>query len=257
MNPMRRWNIAAGNFFFRYRNALFPACFVLMPLIGRPTMVGGPWLDRSLTVFGMLVALLGQLMRLVTIGYEYIERGGRQGKVYASHLVQGGVYALTRNPMYVGNALIAVGMTMVAGAPQIYLGVLPFFLFIYQAIVAAEEVYLRGQFGTAYEQYCAAVNRWWPSLRQIPKALGGRRYDWRSAVRKELSTATGLLTGFVLLPVWRTFFLEGIAAAKAQLPRALLLELVVLSLYGALVYLKQQRRFFYISPHQQGTTVKP
>ena len=248
MGPMRRWNIAAGNFFFRHRNALFPACFVLIPLLGRPTLIGGPWCDRWLTIVGMLVALLGQLMRLVTIGYEYIERGGREGKVYASHLVQGGVYALTRNPMYVGNALITVGMTMVAGAPQIYLVVLPFFLCVYQAIVAAEEVYLRGQFGTAYAQYCAAVNRWWPSWRQIPKALAGRRYDWRSAVRKELSTAAGLLSGFVVLPVWRTFFLEGFAAAKAQASRALLFELVVLSLYGALVYLKHHRRFFYLTP---------
>ena len=254
---MRRWNIAAGNFFFRYRNALFPVCFLLVPLIGRPTMMGGPALDRRLTGLGMLVALLGQLVRLMTIGYEYIERGGREGKVYASRLVQGGVYALTRNPMYVGNALIAVGMTMVAGAPLIYLVTLPFFLFVYQAIVAAEEVYLRGHFGTAYDQYCAAVNRWWPSWRQLPKALGGRRYDWRSAVRKELSTATGLLSGFIWLPVWRTFFLEDFAAAKARAPRALLLELIVLSLYGGLVYLKQQRRFFYVSPHQQSTTAEP
>ena len=248
MDAIRRWNIAAGNFFFRYRNALFPACFVLVPLIGRPLRIGGPALDQGLAVFGMLVALLGELMRLVTIGYEYIERGGREGKVYASSLVRGGVYALTRNPMYVGNALIAVGMTLVAGAALVYLVVLPLFLFIYQAIVAAEEGYLRGRFGAAYDQYCATVNRWWPSLRQIPKALGGRRYDWRSAVRKELSTAAGLLTGFVLLPVWRTFFLEGFAAAKAQAPRALLLELVVLSLYGVLVYLKHHRRFFYIAP---------
>ena len=78
--------------------------------------------------------------------------------------------------------------------------------------------------------------------------MGGRRYDWRSAARKELSTATGLLTGFILLPVWRTFFLEGFAAAKARAPRTLLLELVVLSLYGVLVYLKHHRRFFYIAP---------
>ena len=248
METMRRWNIAAGNFFFRHRNALFPVCFVLVPLIGRPTRMGNPALDRWLTIVGMLVALLGQLMRLVTIGYEYIERGGREGKVYASHLVRGGVYALTRNPMYVGNALIAVGMTMVAGAALVYLVVLPLFLGIYQAIVAAEEGYLRGRFGTAYEQYCAAVNRWWPSWRRIPSALGGARYDWRSAVRKELSTTAGLLTGFIVLPVWRTFYLEGFAAAKANAPWALLLELMVLSLYGVLVFLKHHRRFFYIAP---------
>ena len=210
-------------------------------------MLGGPRLDRWLVIVGALVALFGQAIRLLTIGYEYIERGGKDGSVYASALVQGGVYALTRNPMYVGNALITVGMTMVAGSPLIYLVVPPFFLFVYQAIVATEEVYLRGRFGREYEQYCASVNRWAPSLRRAPTMLGGLRYDWRRAVRKELSTLAGLLTGLVLLPVWRTFFLEGFDAAKRHAPRALMLEVVVLVLYGTLVSLKRQRKLFYVS----------
>ena len=46
---------------------------------------------------------------MLTIGYEYIVRGGRQGKVYAEDLVQGGVFAHSRNPLYLGNLLIIVG----------------------------------------------------------------------------------------------------------------------------------------------------
>ena len=249
---LNKWNVAAGNFFFRYRNALFPVLFVVAALVGRPRILfDTQWLDRLLGGCGVFVALTGQVVRLITIGYEYIERGGKEGKVYASHLVQGGVYALTRNPMYVGNSLIALGITMLTGSPVIYLIVLPFFLFVYQALVAAEETYLRKQFGMAYDQYCARVPRWWPRLDSLRPAFSGLRYDWRQAIRKELSTLAGLCTALILLPVVRTYFLHGREAAQANMPCALTLELGVLGVYGLLVYVKKKRWLFYVAtdPH--------
>ena len=244
---MRQWNIAAGNFFFRYRNALFPVLFVCMALVGRPRlMFGDPQLDRLLGVCGIVIAMAGEAVRLITIGYEYIERGGKEGKVYASRLVRGGIYALTRNPMYLGNSLIAVGVAMLVGSPLVYLLVLPFFLFIYQALVAAEEAFLRKQFSAEYDRYCEQVPRWWPRLDQAGPALTGRRYNWRPATRQELSTLTGLFTGFILLPVVRTYFLWGLKAAKAMAPRAIVLELSLLAAYAFFAHLKKTRRLFYL-----------
>ena len=244
--PLDRAVIAAGNFFFRYRNALFPVLFVLIALAGRPRVLfGSPGLDRLLGACGVAVALAGQAVRLLTIGYDYIDRGGKAGKVYASRLVHGGIYALTRNPMYVGNCLIALGVTMVVGSPAVYLVVLPFFLFVYHALVAAEEAYLRRAFGAEYAAYCARVPRWRPRLDRVAPVLSGLRYNWRRAVRKELSTMMGLCTGLLLLPVVRTYFLHGIEAAKAALPPAILAELAALAVYGALVHLKRRRLLFY------------
>ena len=91
-------------------------------------MFGNPLADRALGVIGIAVALLGETVRLLTIGFEYIHRGGKDGRVYAGRLVKGGVFGLVRNPMYIGNALIASGMTMYLGAPLGYLLVIPFFV---------------------------------------------------------------------------------------------------------------------------------
>ena len=242
----RRWNIAVGNFFFKYRNALFPVLFALAALMGRPQVIlGSPIWDRALGLCGVLIALTGQLIRLITIGYEYIERGGREGKVYASRLVQGGVYALTRNPMYLGNGLIAIGISMVAGAPLIYLVVLPLFLYIYQAIIVAEEAYLRRQFGEEYERYCASVNRLLPALGNARTVLAPLSYNWRQAVRKDLSTMAGLFLGLILLPVLRRLWLEGWDAARTDAPQTVTAVLVVLGLYGLAITLKRQRKLFY------------
>lgn len=245
-SPWRRWNIAAGNFFFAYRNAIFPAVFVLaMPFLQPRILWGGPGLDRLVTVWGAWVALAGQGIRLTTVGFEYIERGGRNKQIYASRLVRGGVYGLTRNPMYAGNVLIALGVTMAAGSPLIYAVVLPLFLFVYQAIIAAEETYLRRRFGREYDEYCASVNRFLPSLRRIPRAFAGMRYDWRSSVRKELSTMAGLASALILLPLWRTFFLRGWDTAYSQAPARLGWWLGAIALYGLSVYLKHRRWLFY------------
>ena len=241
----RARNIAVGNYFFRHRNAVFPTLFALMALFARPRVIGTPALDTVLAGAGVVVALTGQAIRLLTIGYEYIERGGKEGKVYASHLVHGGVYALTRNPMYLGNGLIAIGMTMVAGAPAVYGVVLPFFLLVYQALIAAEEAYLRQRFGAEYERYCAQVNRLWPDIRRARSVLGGLSYDWRVAVRKELSTLAGLLVGLIWLPVLRICWFLGWSGVAGHLIWAVGWTIAVLALYGWMVYLKKMRRLFY------------
>lgn len=111
---MRSWNIAIGNFFFRYRNALFPLIFAIGALTIRPQiMFDSLVVDRILVVTGMVLALLGQAVRLVTIGFDYIHRGGKDGHVYAGRLVRGGVYGVTRNPMYTLERVVAVPLLRV------------------------------------------------------------------------------------------------------------------------------------------------
>ena len=67
-----------GSFFFRYRNVLGPALFVLALIVGTPSFpFGSSGWNTAFDIAGIAVALLGQALRIVTIGYEYIERGGR------------------------------------------------------------------------------------------------------------------------------------------------------------------------------------
>lgn len=91
----------------------------------------------------VVLALLGQLLRVATIGYEYILRGGRNRQVYADDLVKGGMFAHSRNPLYFGNVLIALGLALVIHAYAFYLIVLRSIVLAYCSIVAADEAYLR------------------------------------------------------------------------------------------------------------------
>ncbi len=249
--------IAVGNFFFRYRNALFPLVFVLGALTLRPKVIfDSVAVDRFLVLSGAMLALVGQALRLATIGFEYIHRGGKDGQVYASRLVRGGVYGVMRNPMYVANALIAVGMTIYLGAPLAYVIIVPLFLFIYHSIVAAEEAYLRNKFGAEYDSYESSVNRYVPRLSLCRQAFAGMRFDWRKSLKKDLGTFIGLSIGLILVPVWREYFLFGAEASKITALRALWLILAVGALYLILLRFKKGARLFKSVVTQAKPTVE-
>jgi protein-S-isoprenylcysteine O-methyltransferase Ste14 len=240
-----RWvNVAVGNFFFQYRNYLFPVIFVVAALTLRPSiMFGTPLADRLSGACGMVIVLLGEAVRLVTIGFEYIHRGGKEGRVYAGRLVQGGVFGLVRNPMYIGNVLIAVGMTMFLRSPLGYIILIPLFLFLYQSLIAAEEAYLRDRFGADFETYCVKVNRFVPRLDRIPQAFSGMRFDWRRSLRKDLGTIVGLTMGLILIPLWRAYFLYGWPATRSTISFHLKLSLALTLGYLILLRFKKSNHY--------------
>jgi protein-S-isoprenylcysteine O-methyltransferase Ste14 len=239
------WNIAIGNFFFHYRNVLFPVILTAGALLLQPQIIfDSPMADRILGTLGAGMALLGEAVRFVTIGFEYIHRGGKDGQIYAARLVRGGVYGITRNPMYVGNALIMIGLIVLFGSPWGYFILIPFFLFVYQSIVVAEENYLRNKFGGEYHDYESAVGRYLPTLSRVAESFSGMRFNWRRIVRQEMGTVVGLTIGFILIPVWRTYYLHGIDPSKAAAARAFWLCLGVLVVYFFLKRLKKNNKLF-------------
>ena len=104
--------VKIGNFFFRYRNGLFPIAYLVL-FLKSPHLLSSPLLAA---VVGLLVAGLGQLVRAITIGAEYIPRGGKNRKVHARKVVQDGIYAHFRNPLYLGNLLILLGLGLASNS---------------------------------------------------------------------------------------------------------------------------------------------
>jgi protein-S-isoprenylcysteine O-methyltransferase Ste14 len=78
----------------------------------------------------------------------------------ASSLVIAGPYRITRNPMYLGLALVFLGIT-IADQSIWALILLPVILFIIQHwAIEPEEAFLERRFGTDYSHYKANVRRW-------------------------------------------------------------------------------------------------
>ncbi len=75
-------------------------------------------------------------------------------------LVTDGVYRFTRNPMYLGMALILLGTACTTGTVAGLLVVPVFMAVIELRFVRPEEEMLRGIFGDEFDTYCNRVRRW-------------------------------------------------------------------------------------------------
>lgn len=78
----------------------------------------------------------------------------------ASHLVTSGVFAFSRNPIYLGDALILAALALGLGNWLNFLLLPAFVGLIGRFQIAPEERALQRLFGDQYRAYCARVRRW-------------------------------------------------------------------------------------------------
>jgi protein-S-isoprenylcysteine O-methyltransferase Ste14 len=191
-----------GHVLFRTRDAVIPLVLLAAAFGTRPHVVGSVHTDHLVDAVGVSVSLAGQAIRILVIGLVYITRGGQNRRIWANSLVDDGIFAHCRNPMYVGNLLLVLGLAIVHNGWAMYLVVLPLYVLTYVCIVSAEEEYLHSRFGDAYVDYCRRVPRWIPSLRGLPATLRATRFDWLKVLRKEYGTPFAWVSGLLLLLLW-------------------------------------------------------
>lgn len=128
---------------------------------------------------GLLVAGAGEAIRIWAAGHLEKSR----------EVTRSGPYAFTRHPLYLGSAIIALGVALasrsviVAALAAVYIGA------TIPAAIRAEEAFLRRTFGDAYDRYREA---------RVPAA--DRRFSLARAWRnREYRAIAGLAGGFALL----------------------------------------------------------
>ena len=80
--------------------------------------------------------------------------------MYAKSLVTSGIFAKTRNPIYLGDALVLAGIALRFEAPIALLLVPLFMLTITHRFIQSEENRLRQTFGDEFIGYCQKTRRW-------------------------------------------------------------------------------------------------
>jgi protein-S-isoprenylcysteine O-methyltransferase Ste14 len=177
----------AGHLVFRSRDVLAPAALVaVVGLTRRQDFLAPPALDRSLDVVGIVAIGLGLAVRLWVMASSGIRRSGVHKRVVCPTLYTEGPYGRCRNPLYVANGIILVGLAAIFDSRWMAFAALPAALLALASIVAAEERVLAQTFGERYRQYRARVPRFVP--RRRVQGRSSRPTDWRRALRKEYGT---------------------------------------------------------------------
>ncbi len=142
---------------------------------------------RSLWIGGA-IALAGASLRIWAAGH--IEKG--------RILTQGGPYAFTRNPLYLGSFVMALGIIL---AGQGYWLLIPFGIFFalfYYPVMRAEEQELLNGYGQKFVDYAKAVPLFFPGFKGT--GIGSSTFLWSRVIRnREHRTVAGLLAAQTLL----------------------------------------------------------
>lgn len=210
-----------GDLCFKHRGLLLPVA-VLLLFVPSPRIAEDA---AEIGTLGFAVAVIGQLIRVTTIGLAYIIRGGKDHRVYAEDLVTTGLYGHTRNPMYLGNLFLLLGLALASNSWVFAIAGTAVAFITHWGIIAAEENFLRGKFGPAYDAYCARVPRLFPRLAGLSLTLASMEFQWRRVLIKEYRTPFDWLTAVaivVLVNIWR----DGAAAQNPWIVAVLLLFIV-------------------------------
>jgi protein-S-isoprenylcysteine O-methyltransferase Ste14 len=172
---------------------LLPVALVLI-IFGRPTALSA--------AVGIAIAALGELLRIWAVGYSGVTT--RANVVTAPALITAGPYSVTRNPLYIGNALTALGFWIAfSGGVTLLQSALMFGLVavlvvgVYATIIPLEEAYLSETFGASYREYLARVPRILPLRGAVPAAQ--QQGVWRADVILRAEVIT--LVFFALMTV--------------------------------------------------------
>jgi len=142
---------------------------------------------------GLPLAVLGEAVRLWAAGH--IEK--------TKALATGGPYAHTRNPLYAGSVLLALGAALAAASPWVALVVVLYFVAFYPSVVREEAKFLAEKFGPDYAAWARDVPAFLPRI--TPAGPRASRFDWaRVRANREWRTALSLPVIILLLVVrWR------------------------------------------------------
>jgi protein-S-isoprenylcysteine O-methyltransferase Ste14 len=142
---------------------------------------------RSLWIGGA-IALPGSLLRLWAAGH--IEKG--------RVLTRSGPYAITRNPLYLGSFIMALGI-IIGGQGYFLLPLFGiFFAVFYIPVMKAEEQELFGGYGEQFVEYSKKVPLFFPAFRRAGSASSA--FLWSRVVRnREHRTVAGLIVAEAVL----------------------------------------------------------
>ena len=189
-----------GNWLFRWRSYLPLAMLGLLLLALRDYRYPGnsQRLDDLWEICCLTISFFGLAIRVYTIGCTPSGTSGRNTrKQIAETLNTSGAYSMVRNPLYLGNFFMGLGIVLFVHLWSLTLIYSLVFWLYYERIIFAEEAFLRKKFGTSYLEWAAATPAFIPRLGQYrPAALP---FSLRNVLKREYNGFFAVIAVMFLL----------------------------------------------------------
>ena len=165
-----------------WRVRLGYAVAVVYALLAAPTVASLVW--------GAIFAAMGLVIRGAAAGY--LRKNEK--------LTIAGPYAYTRNPLYLGSALLALGLLLAGASWLAGLTVIVYVAAFYPAVMRFEADHLRALHRKAYDDYAAHVPLFFPRLTPAPALRDDAPFSWvLYKANREYQAAIGAAAAIALL----------------------------------------------------------
>lgn len=184
-----RFTHRVGQLLFRLRS-LTPIPFILILI----------YFSHSTPIsiaIGTPFLLFGEWIRVWAVGYAGASTRGRTLGA-ARSLVTAGPYQHVRNPLYLGNLFLSLGMCWVANVYWMSAVLVVGYFAQYIPIIRSEETYLSQTCGATFQHYYNAVPRFLPRLRAYPNP-STHDFSLSRALKSEKRTLTTIVCVLALI----------------------------------------------------------
>jgi protein-S-isoprenylcysteine O-methyltransferase Ste14 len=201
----------AGHWLFRWRSYL-PLLVIGLSLIAFREFeypFGSQMWDDLWEIFCLTVSMVGITLRALTVGFVPEGTSGRNTKSQvAEELNTTGMYSVVRNPLYLGNFIIWLGISLLVRLWWFSLIVIFIFWLYYERIIFAEEEFLRSKFGRLYLEWTEKTPVFLPELCRWRKP--NLSFSLRTALKGEYSGFFAIIATFTFLEVMGDYFAAGV-----------------------------------------------
>ncbi len=108
---------------------------------------------------GVLFLLFGLLL-LASSFFMFLKYKTPMSYTHSSRLITSGVFALSRNPIYLGKVFLMTGLAIITAHLVSLLAVVVYIILYHAWVIPMEERLLQQTFGHAYMKYRKKVRRW-------------------------------------------------------------------------------------------------
>ena len=153
----------------------------------------------------VIVSFLGLVIRCFTVGYVLRGTSGRNTQSQVAEVLNTtGMYSITRNPLYLGNFVIMLGVTFFIQVWWLALIVWVGFWFYYERIIFTEEEFLRNKFGNEFTSWAQNTPMIIPHFKNWRKP--DLAFSFKTVLRREFSTYFAIVSAYFFLEIAMTIF---------------------------------------------------
>lgn len=200
--PLREDFASTGNWLFRRRSYLpiIVISIFLFSMKDYEYLGHSERLDHIWEAICLAVSFFGLGIRIFTIGHTPKGTSGRNTKrQIAETLNTTGAYSVVRNPLYLGNFFMGLGIALFAHLWWLTLIYILVFWLYYERIIFAEEEYLRNKFGQAYLEWANETPAFIPRFDKYKKA--DLPFSLKNVLRREYNGFFALVFLMAILEV--------------------------------------------------------